>query len=50
MYFFVFTPPLEDKDVIKEISFFAFSRLIWKDPAVMSYETSQQDLTQNYKQ
>ena len=36
MYFFVFTPPLEDKDVIKEIYFFAFSRLYKKDPTVSS--------------
>ena len=34
MYFFDFTPPLEDKDVIKEINLFAFSRLNKKDPGV----------------
>ena len=32
MYFFVFAPLLEDKKVINETNFFAFSRLIKKDP------------------
>ena len=34
MYFFVFAPLLEDKKVINEINFLAFSRLIKKDPGV----------------
>ena len=32
MYFFVFAPLLKDKKVINETNFFAFSRLIKKDP------------------
>ena len=35
MYFFVFAPLLEDKKVINEIYFFAFSRLNQKDPTVL---------------
>ena len=36
MYFFVFAPLLEDKKVINEINFFAFSRLIKKDPLMIA--------------
>ena len=35
MYFFVFGPTLEDKKVINEINFFAFSRLNKKDPGIL---------------
>ena len=37
MYFFVFAPLLEDKKVINESNFFAFSRLIKKDPSAKCY-------------